>query len=278
MKAFTTLCGVLLALLLAAPVFAQTTTTATTLSAAVTSNTQDRITVASATGFAAGRFVYIDNELMQVARTYSSGTTIPVLRGKGGRASQHLSGARVIAGTAGSYDPSTGNSSGVFISASPYGPCTPASQAFTIVVNTTTGDKFKCIADTWVLIEGPNSKLRVVNAIALTAAIATVDSTFFVADRPYFVVGITEVHNTIEDSAGGWQIVKDTSTDAPGAGTDLLTAVIDLTATTRVVQNPTLTATTSALHLKAGDRLAWDASATLDTVVGVVVSVTLMPE
>jgi len=278
MKAYKTLFGVLLALLLAAPVFAQTATTATTLSAAVSSTSQDRITVASATGFAAGRFVYIDNELMQVARTYSSGTTIPVVRAKGGRASKHLSGARVLAGITGSYDPTLGQSSGVFIVASPYGPCTPGNQQYTIVVNTTTGDKFKCIGDTWVLIEGPNQKLKTVSAEARTAAIATVDTTFFVADRPYMVVAVTEIHNTIEDSAGGWQIAKDTSTDAPGAGTDLLTAVIDLTATTRVVQTPTLTSTTSALHLKAGDRLAWDASATLDTVVNVVVTVHLMPE
>ena len=71
MKAYKTLFGVLLALLVAAPVFAQTTTTATTLAAAVSTTTQDRITVASATGFAAGRFVYIDNELMQVHRSYS---------------------------------------------------------------------------------------------------------------------------------------------------------------------------------------------------------------
>ncbi len=280
MKAFKTLGGVLLALLLTAPVYAQTATTETTLAAAVTSPTQDLFTVASATGLAAGRYMYVDNELVQIKGTYSSGVLIPVVRGKAGRATNHLSGAVVTAGLLGNYSTSTGSglSSGVFIVAKPYGPCTAASQEYTIVVNTTTGDRFKCIGANWTPISGPNSQLKVVSAIALTATIANVDSTFFVADRPYMVVGVTEVHNTIEDSAGGWQIVKDSSTNAPGAGVDLLTAVIDLTATTRVIQNPALTTTTADLHLKAGDRLSWDASATLDTVTGVVVTVTLLPE
>lgn len=59
--------------------------TATTLSAAVAVN-DNSIVVASATGFAAGSQVLVDQENMQVAQNYVSGTTIPVLRGRDGTA------------------------------------------------------------------------------------------------------------------------------------------------------------------------------------------------
>ena len=57
--------------------------TTTTISAAVAVN-DTSITVTSATGFAAGSSVLIDQELMKVAQSYVSGTTIPVLRGQDG--------------------------------------------------------------------------------------------------------------------------------------------------------------------------------------------------
>lgn len=57
--------------------------TTTTLSTAV-AITDTSIIVASATGFAAGNLVLIDQELMQVLKNYVSGTTIPVLRGLDG--------------------------------------------------------------------------------------------------------------------------------------------------------------------------------------------------
>src|SRR5438094_6161812 len=44
------------------------------------------IVVASATSVAAGRLIVIDQEEMQVAQSYSSGTTVPVLRGRDGSA------------------------------------------------------------------------------------------------------------------------------------------------------------------------------------------------
>jgi hypothetical protein len=74
--------------------------TTTTLSAAVT--TADReIKVASATGFAAGSFVKVDQELMRVVQTYLSGTTIPVIRGVEATATAaHASGASASVGTA----------------------------------------------------------------------------------------------------------------------------------------------------------------------------------
>jgi len=54
------------------------TTTTSTVAIAISDTT---LTVASATGFAAGNLIKVDLEVMKVASSYVSGTTIPVLRG-----------------------------------------------------------------------------------------------------------------------------------------------------------------------------------------------------
>lgn len=59
--------------------------TTTTLSSAV-AVTDTTLVVASATGAAAGTLVRVDQEVMQIAKGYVSGTTIPVQRGQGGTA------------------------------------------------------------------------------------------------------------------------------------------------------------------------------------------------
>jgi hypothetical protein len=75
----------------------------TTLSTAVTV-ADTSIVVASATGFAAGNLVRVDGELMKVTKGYSSGTTIPVLRGQDGTAViAHAKTAGVIVGTAAEF-------------------------------------------------------------------------------------------------------------------------------------------------------------------------------
>lgn len=68
----------------------------TTLGAACTAGAS-KITVASATGIAAGVHVVIDGEQMKVTKAYVlASTTVPVLRGQGGTAAvAHPSGARV---------------------------------------------------------------------------------------------------------------------------------------------------------------------------------------
>lgn len=72
--------------------------TLTTLSGAVVVD-QNTISVASATGFAANSLVFVDQEAMKVASSYVSGTSIPVLRGLDGTATQvHPTGAQVKVG------------------------------------------------------------------------------------------------------------------------------------------------------------------------------------
>jgi hypothetical protein len=72
----------------------------TTLSAAVAVGDKS-IVVASATSVAAGRFVRVDDEIMEVTKEYVSGTTVPVLRAREGTAQvAHVASARVIHGLA----------------------------------------------------------------------------------------------------------------------------------------------------------------------------------
>ena len=75
----------------------------TTLSTAAGA-TDTSIVVASATSVAAGRVVVIDQEEMQVAQSYVSGTTVPVLRGREGTASvAHKVTANVTHGLASDF-------------------------------------------------------------------------------------------------------------------------------------------------------------------------------
>lgn len=69
--------------------------TLTTLSGAVAID-QNTISVASGTGAASGTLVLVDQEVMEITDGYVSGTSVPVLRGREGTATQaHASGAQV---------------------------------------------------------------------------------------------------------------------------------------------------------------------------------------
>ena len=113
------------------------------------------------------------------------------------------------------------------------------------------------------------------------AASAMVDQSFFVANQAYQVTAIRFVHAVAESTAGSLsvQVTKDTSTNAPGAGTDLLTnntnAGFNCKSTANTVQTGTLSATASDLQLAAGDRLSVDFTAAATELVGVTITVTL---
>ncbi len=112
-------------------------------------------------------------------------------------------------------------------------------------------------------------------------AILAVDQSFFIANQAYQVTAVKYISSTAETVAGSLtvQLVKDTGTDAPGAGTDLLTnntnAGFDAKATANTIQSGTLTATTADLQLAAGNRLSLDFSAAATDLAGVTVTVTL---
>lgn len=114
-----------------------------------------------------------------------------------------------------------------------------------------------------------------------TGADAAVDQVFFIATRALRVVAISESHSVAAGGASKLQVTKDTSTNAPGAGTDLLTnntnAGFDLALAANTVQAGTLTGTVASLTLAAGDRLAVDFANGIQSTVGVVVTVAMMP-
>lgn len=85
--------------LLAAPAFAQTYNTPTTLSSAVTSPSATSIIVASTTGFVNGYVLYIDREAMTVSSFNATTKVVQVFRGAmGTQGTTHLASAYVIWG------------------------------------------------------------------------------------------------------------------------------------------------------------------------------------
>lgn len=114
-----------------------------------------------------------------------------------------------------------------------------------------------------------------------TGTPAATDTVFFVAPRAMRIIAATEVHSVAAGGASALQVTKDTSTNAPGAGTDLLTnntnTGFDLAATANTPQQGALTTTAADLRLAAGDRLAVDFANAIQSSAGVVVTVLLAP-
>ena len=104
---------------------------------------------------------------------------------------------------------------------------------------------------------------------------------FFTANRPYIVTGVSLRYSTLSSVSGlKLTVTKDVSTDAPGAGTSLLTDNTNagplVTQAADTSYAGTLTATAATLRLATGDRLAIKFSgATLTALVGLVVTVSL---
>lgn len=114
-----------------------------------------------------------------------------------------------------------------------------------------------------------------------TGTPAATDQVFFIATRSYYVISASEIHSAAAGGASALQVVKDTGTDAPGAGTDLLTnntnTGFDLSATANTVQTGTLTATVATKTLAAGNRLSVDFANAIQSSAGVAVTVCMAP-
>lgn len=98
----------------------------------------------------------------------------------------------------------------------------------------------------------------------------SVDGHVFIADRAYVVVSAKEIHSTAGGSSAAVQVRKCTGTTAPASGTAIAQATFDLTATVNTTQTATLSATAADYTLAAGDKLAFDFSGTLTSLVGAV--------
>lgn len=107
---------------------------------------------------------------------------------------------------------------------------------------------------------------------------AATDAVFFIATRAYNIVSISAVFSVTAGGASKLQVTLDTGTNAPGAGTDILTnntnTGFDLAATANTVQVGTFAATA----LAAGDRLAVDYANAIQSTAGMVVTACLSPQ
>lgn len=106
---------------------------------------------------------------------------------------------------------------------------------------------------------------------------ATADATFYVANRPCVIDAVRLTFATAETTAATLtlQVTKDSGTDAPGAGDDLLATALDCKAAANTVQTGVLVAAASTLELSPGDRLAVDYSAAANELAGVCLTVSL---
>lgn len=115
---------------------------------------------------------------------------------------------------------------------------------------------------------------------AETVDLAT-DRAFFVANRPYYIKSIIEIHSVAAGGASKLQVTKDTGTTAPGAGTDLLSdntaAGFDLAATANTLQTGTIVTTAGVRKLGTGDRLSRDNADAIQSTAGVKIGVELVP-
>ena len=97
---------------------------------------------------------------------------------------------------------------------------------------------------------------------------------FFIADRPYEILEITERHEAAA-SDGSFDVRKVPSGVAVSAGTSVLTSNIQLTGAVDTNLKGTLSPTLSTRRLSPGDSLALSTSGLLTTVKGITISVLL---
>ena len=175
-----------------------------------------------------------------------------------------------VAITAGS--PTAGNGSAVTITASAGQGSTNAGGSVNIVpgaaVSTGAPGQFQVNGDGGIIC----------GTYYFTGTVANTTQVFFIATRPLYIVEASEIHSTANGATLTLGVYKDTSTNAPGAGTDIMSTDFNLNATANTIQNTGLTATVATKTMAAGDRLSVKYSTTLTSLAGPVVTVCATPQ
>lgn len=257
--------AVLIALSLLTPsAFAQTATTATTLSTAIADSATTTVVVASATNVDAGGMLYVDREALDVISVNS--TTVRVRRGSlGTRAASHVINTVV-------YVAAKAQKAGVFTTWRS-GSCTAAAQGFLPQIDASSGGIYDCPSAVGQWVNLRNQVIVTCRALLIADMI---DQSCFTADRAYLLVKITEVHTTAE-SGGTLTLIpkRQVGTQAAASGDTLTAAAIDMVgagAVAQTVKTPALTATPTLLKISTGDRLGLDFT---DDVAGELAGVTV---
>lgn len=126
---------------------------------------------------------------------------------------------------------------------------------------------------------------RGVQSFYINANASLGTQSLFIADRAMVITGIEYKHTTAGNDAGAvsCQVFHDSGTNAPGAGTSVMTNSFNCKGATNTVQTATLIAPTgpgfpsSTITLNAGDRLSVVFTGTLTTLAGVVITVFTAP-
>ncbi len=262
---------VLLAVLIAAPLlFAQTALTTTTTSE-VLDATEQGINIASTSGVTVGDIAVVDAEAMRVLSIGTNPTRIRVIRGvEGTKADDHATSSDIF------IDPADR-----FIKEDLVGSCTVGNTPYAPVINLTTGRRYRCLESRWVLVwDGSGTLGETYATYAQGATVADAVSTiFYVAVRPMRVTDIDVIWDTAESSgAMNVQVQKLVGTEEIASGDDLLSAVVDATGTANTIANGSLSSTAAFLELAAGDSLAVELTATPNQIVGLTVTVRLVPD
>lgn len=100
---------------------------------------------------------------------------------------------------------------------------------------------------------------------------------FFIAQRDYYLISVTERHEVAGSDAGAvtMMLKKVPSGTAPGSGTDMLSAGFNLKATADTNQEGTLVTTAGGLTIPRGYSLSFLLTGTPTAVQGVTASVIL---
>lgn len=110
-----------------------------------------------------------------------------------------------------------------------------------------------------------------------TGTPAATNQVFYVATRPLLLATISQIHSVAAGGTSTLDVTKDTSTNAPAAGTALTSAAFNLNATANTVQAGAVTATVATKTFSAGDRLAVKFNNAIQSSAGVVVTACFAP-
>jgi hypothetical protein len=198
--------------------------------------------------------------------------------GNGGAASL-VGGAAGATGTGGAVaitagSPTAGNGSAVTITASAGAGGTNAGGSVNVVpgaaVSTGAPGQFQVNGDGGIIC----------GTYYFTGTPAATTQVFFIATRPMYIVEASEIHAVAAGGTSTLGVIHDTSTNAPGAGTDIMGTDFNLNATANTVQNTGLSATVATKTLAAGDRLSvkWQTGSGIQSSSGVVVTVCGTPQ
>lgn len=161
----------------AVPVFAQTATTQTSLTTAITDNTR-QIVLGSATSADVGGRLYVDQESMDITAVNS--TTISVTRGAHGTAVQNHAVSALV------WVVAKSTVSNVFTGKRRTVICTATNEAFLPQIDEVAGDIWYCNGSTWTAINWG----RVSYNVGRTAVAGTANYTILVTD---YLIGITTI-------------------------------------------------------------------------------------